>query len=205
MQLGLPLNGRANAARLGFAGDFTCAWCRLAWHRLRLATRGQPVELCWLPFQIDPTLTSQGASYRAWLIRRHGGAAAAEAALQRIRTAAAAEGLPFNLAAIRIQPHTGGAHRLVAAAASAGRGVEMADLLFKAFFERGQDISDPAVLEALAREIGVPREGGELPPIPLPVSVMGAVPVILDRFGDALVGCQPLESVAVFVELALAR
>ncbi|WP_157505691.1 DsbA family oxidoreductase [Geminicoccus roseus] len=205
MQIGLPLDGQADAVQLGFAGDFACAWCRLAWHRLRLVAAGRRIGLCWLPFQIDPTLPTGGAPYRAWLVRRHGGGAAAEAGLQRIRAAAAAERLVFDLAAIRVQPHTGAAHRLVAAAARSGRGAQAVDRLFQAFFTQGRDIGDPAELDRIARELGVRRHGGELPTIPLAVSAVGAVPVILNASGDALVGCQPIESIAMFAELALCR
>ncbi|HWL70629.1 MAG TPA: DsbA family protein [Geminicoccus sp.] len=205
MQLGLVLDRDRGPARLGFAGDFACAWCRLAWHRLRQVTAPRGIGLCWLPFQIDPTLPPRGTGYRAWLTRRHGGAVAAEAGLQRIRAAAAAEQIPFDLAAIRLQPNTSAAHRLVAAAARSGRGTVVVDRIFQAFFSEGRDIGDPDVLDKIAAEAGVPADGGELPVIPLPVSAVGAVPVILDRHGDALVGCQPIESIAVFADLALGR
>ncbi len=205
MQLGLLLDGEAEAAKLGFAGDFACAWCRLAWHRLRLVAARRRIGLCWLPFQIDPTLPPRGTPYRAWLTRRHGGSTAAETSQQRIRAAAAAERIAFDLAAIRVQPNTSAAHRLVTAAARTGRGADAVDSLFRAFFAEGRDIGGPEVLDAIARQLGIGRQRGELPVIPLPVSVVGAVPVILDEHGDALVGCQPTESIMTFADLALSR
>ncbi|HEX2524858.1 MAG TPA: DsbA family protein [Geminicoccus sp.] len=204
MRLGLPLDDLPpGSAQLGLAADFACAWCRLTWHRLKQVARARQIGLCWLPFQVDPTIPPRGVPYRPWLVQRHGGASAADASLQRIRAAGAAEGLRFDLTAIRLQPNTGAAHRLVAAASRSGKGRRAVDLLFDGFFEQGRDIGDLAVLDSIAREVGVPRHGGEIPTIPIAVSAVGAVPVILDKQGDALVGCQPLESIRVFAELAL--
>jgi 2-hydroxychromene-2-carboxylate isomerase len=204
MRLGLPLgDAPSRSAWLGLAADFTCAWCRLTWHRLKQVAEARQIGLCWLPFQIDPTIPARGVPYRPWLVQRHGGASAADASLQRIRSAGSADGLRFDLTSIRIQPNTSAAHRLVAAASRTGKGRQAVDLLFEGFFERGRDIGDPAVLDAIGHEIGMSRHGGEIPSIPIAVSAVGAVPVIVDEQGDALVGCQPCESIRVFAELAV--
>ena len=206
MKLGLPLTEHADAPiRLGLAADFACAWCRVTWHRLKLVAQERQIGLSWLPFQIDPTIPARGVPYRPWLVQRHGGSSAADTSLQRIRSAGVAENLHFDLNAIRLQPNTGSAHRLVAAAARAGKGAAAVDLLFTSHFELGRDIGDPATLDAIGRELGMSRHGGEIPAIPLAISAVGAVPVILDQMGDALVGCQPLESVRVFAEMAASR
>jgi 2-hydroxychromene-2-carboxylate isomerase len=204
MRLGLPLDDMPpGSARLGLAADFTCAWCRLTWHRLKQVAEARQIGLYWLPFQIDPTIPPRGVPYRPWLVQRHGGTSAADSSLQRIRSAGSADGLRFDLTSIRIQPNTSAAHRLVAAASRAGRGRRAVDLLFEGFFERGRDLGDPTTLDAIAHEIGISRHNGDIPAIPLAVSAVGAVPVILDEQGDALVGCQPAESIWIFAELAV--
>ena len=206
MRLGLPLDGRASRPIVGFAGDFPCAWCRLAWHRLRAEADRCGGSVGWLPFQLDPTVPMHGTPYWPWLIQRHGGVAAAEAGVRRVAAAAAADDVRFEIGLIHTQPNSGAAHRLVAAAALADRGVAAVDLLFRAFFEEGQDIGDATILDALARTLCLAnRSTPELPTIPLPVTSVGAVPVIVDADGNALVGCQPRETIGMFVDMAVAR
>ena len=206
LRLGVPLSGRSDLPMLGFAGDLPCAWCRVAWHRLRAAACGDRIEICWLPFQLDPTVPKRGMPFRAWLTQRFGGPAAADAGLQRIQAVAAAERLLFDAALIKRQPNSTSAHRLVVSAARQGKGVAAVDMLFQGFFERGRDIGDETVLDAIAKDLGVERRDDQaVPAIPLSVSSIGAVPVIIDAAGDALVGCQPRETIAMFAEMAAAR
>jgi predicted DsbA family dithiol-disulfide isomerase len=45
-------------------------------------------------------------------------------------------------------------------AAKAGDPCKLAELLFTAYFTEGRDLSDPAVLKAIAAEAGLPPESG---------------------------------------------
>ncbi len=64
-------------------------------------------------------------------------------------------GINFDFSKLEQLPDTREAHRLVALAAREDKQSEVADGIFRAFFEQGRDIGDRSVIEAVGRESGV--------------------------------------------------
>ena len=71
---------------------------------------------------------------------------------------AEAAGLALNLDQIKRTPNTVNAHRVIQWSLIEGAEDALIDLLFKAYFIKGQDIGDPTVLAQKAKEVGLDPE-----------------------------------------------
>ena len=111
-------------------------------------------------FELDPSIPPQGVDPRASLEAKYG-PGAAEVLGGRLAEVAEAEGLPMAaLAEITVRPNTLGAHRLLTAALEEGeaRQQALADELFAAYWARGEDVGDAAVLAAVSEAAGLSRD-----------------------------------------------
>ena len=146
--------------------DLVCPWCfigkrQLAMARERFAAQspGIVVETTWRPVQLLPDVPAEGIPFADFYLRRLGSPEAVRARQQQVIEAARRVGLTLDLAAIRRMPNTARAHRLLGRVATLGRPAlyeALLDRLFAAYFQRGEDIGDPATLRGVAEEIGVP-------------------------------------------------
>lgn len=110
-------------------------------------------------FELDPSIPPQGVDPRVSLEAKYG-PGAAEVLGGRLAEVAEAEGLPMvALAEIKVRPNTFGAHRLLTAALEEGeaRQQALADALFAAYWARGEDVGDAAVLAAVSEAAGFSR------------------------------------------------
>jgi predicted DsbA family dithiol-disulfide isomerase len=67
-------------------------------------------------------------------------------------------GIHFDFSRLQQVPDTREAHRLMALASREDKQSEVADGIFRAFFEQGRDIGDHAVIEAVGQETGLGAE-----------------------------------------------
>ncbi len=137
--------------------DVVCPWCYLGKRRLEaaIAQSGEAVEIRWRPYQLDPNIPAEGVERRAYMEKKFGkgdGLAEAHARLTALGTAV---GIDYRFDAITRAPNTLDAHRLIRWAADAGAQDAMVERLFKLYFEEGRDISDRALLAAVAGEAGL--------------------------------------------------
>jgi predicted DsbA family dithiol-disulfide isomerase len=139
--------------------DIICPWCYVGFRALISACASRPdlaTSLTMRPFELDPTTSKQGDDHKARLLAKFGGD---HARLGEIRKALVDAGLgvgiEFNLDAISVTPNTRDCHRLLRWARSAGVELECAEALFQAFHVEGEDLSQPGILVAIARGIGM--------------------------------------------------
>lgn len=142
-------------ALVRLVADLVCPWCYIAFVRLQRTLAASAGTLIWHPFLLNPNLPGRGVTRTHYLERRFGSVAQAQGVHRRVALAGAREGISFAFGAIRVQPSTVAAHAVVLAAATHGRQVEAAAVLFQAFFAEGADIGDPALLANLARPLGL--------------------------------------------------
>ena len=90
-----------------------------------------------------------------YMTRKFGSPARLADAHARLEAFGRDEGIAFAFGAIRRSPNTLDAHRLIRHATERGHGGEMVEALFSAYFEKGQDIGDHAVLSGLAEASGL--------------------------------------------------
>jgi predicted DsbA family dithiol-disulfide isomerase len=94
---------------------------------------------------------------REYYQRKFGGGKTVEEMNRRMTAVGVQEGIPFALDRIEKTPNTFDAHRLGWYATRRGRGEEVADELFRAFFTEGRDIGDRAVLADVGAAAGLDR------------------------------------------------
>jgi len=143
--------------------DLVCPWCWLGHRRFEAARLMHPdiaVETVLRPFQLDSELPKSGAPYRDYMAKKFAGDAADRWRMMReyLEAAAPAAGIRFEFESVKTRPNTLDAHRVIRWARGQGRAEAAAELLFQRFFEKGEDIGDPAVLAAVAEDAGLNRE-----------------------------------------------
>jgi predicted DsbA family dithiol-disulfide isomerase len=145
--------------------DFVCPWCLIGKRQLDAAVRRfealvpeARVEVSWRSSELLPQTRLEGEDYEDFYIRRLGSPEAVALRRLQVKEAGRAAGVAFEFDRIRRLPNTMRAHALLAQAAAQGgaQPTQFVDRVLTAFFIEGADIGDPAVLERLGRECGLP-------------------------------------------------
>jgi len=141
--------------------DVVCPWCYIGKRRLDMAlagAAGQGVEVVWRPFQLYPQLPAQGVDRDVFTKARFGENVNAGDIYRRVVAEAETVGLSLNFAAVKKMPNTLLAHRLMGWAEGSGLQHELADALFRSYFQLGLDVGDITVLAAAAAAVGLDGE-----------------------------------------------
>lgn len=145
--------------RLEIVSDVVCPWCFLGAANL-LAAFGaaeHPFAIRWQPFLLDPTIPPEGLDRAAYMSAKFGDLARLEPVHARLEAMGREVGIAFRFDRIMRAPSSVDAHRLIAWAGPEDLQTRTAMVLFSRYFERGEDISDPAVLADAAAEAGLDR------------------------------------------------
>ena len=154
------MSGMVAKVTLDIISDPICPWCYIGKTRLDqsvAATGLDPFETNWRIFQLNPDMPPDGMDRRAYLEAKFGGAKGAEQIYSRVRQEAERTGLELRFDKIGRTPNTFDAHRLIRWARTTGSQDAVAHALFQRYFERGEDISDHAVLLDVAESAGMER------------------------------------------------
>jgi predicted DsbA family dithiol-disulfide isomerase len=111
----------------------------------------------WLPFQLNPDLPETGLPRKEYIERKWGPGRGPEV-YSRVAGVGREVGVPFAFEKISVQPNTLQAHRLLTYAEREGRQDEVAEVLFKAYFVDGADLTDAHVLADVGARGGLDRE-----------------------------------------------
>ena len=146
-----------NSLNIDVIADVVCPWSFLGKRRLdrALASYSGPVQIVWHPFQLNPELAPEGMAFDTYLSTRFGGRAQVAEALSQLEALGADNGIRFNFADLKRVPNTVDAHRLMLLARDWNLQNELAEALFRAFFEQGRDIGDVNVLIEIAARLGL--------------------------------------------------
>lgn len=143
--------------------DIVCPWCFIGLRRLDLAIAqvreeipGFSCQKRWRPFFLNPDTPPEGEPYLPFLEKKFGGRAPVEALFERVRAAGRPYGLEYAFEKIERRANTLLAHRLIHWAQQRGDAERLVERLFVAQFQRGEAVSDPALLVSLAAECGYP-------------------------------------------------
>ena len=107
----------------------------------------------WLPFQLNPDLPPEGIARKEYIERKFGPGGARNYA--RVAAVGKEVGIDFAFDAITVQPNTVDAHRLMHYAARNAREDEVAESLFRGYFQEGAVLTDRAQLAALGARAGL--------------------------------------------------
>lgn len=146
---------------LDLIADFACPWSFLGKRSLERALGnlyGLPVRaLRWHGFRAQPESAAAGEQkpWREHLAARLPAGVSVDFAQRSLTEAGQELGIAFDFSRLQQVPDTREAHRLVCLAAREEKHGEVADGLFRAYFEQGRDIGSRAVVEAVGREAGL--------------------------------------------------
>ena len=136
------------------ASDVVCPWCYIGKRRLEKALESLKGEvearIEWLPFQLNPGMPAGGMARADYRRQKFGSLEKGRALDARVAQEGAGEGIAFAFERMQRTPNTVAAHRLIDLAQKQGKGDAVVAALFRAYFEEAKDISDQAVLKAIA-------------------------------------------------------
>ena len=191
--------------KLEVASDVICPWCYIGKKRLKKALDllgGEvPVEVSWLPFQLNPGMPKEGMPRAEYRKAKFGSLERSRQLDARVIAEGRSEGIEFAFERIERTPNTTEAHRLISLAQSQALGNPVVDALFRAYFEEAKDIGDPAVLAGIAAQCGVqgwPEQARDLSALEQEVREMGinAVPTFIFDRKSGVSGAYPAETLA---------
>lgn len=146
--------------RIEIFSDFVCPWCFVGQTRLTAALMRRPeipVEVIWLPFELNPAIPPEGRPRAEYLLERFGDVNRFADAQRQLQQIGEQEGIRFNFAGIQRMPNTRRAHVLLAHARRTAPDLQgrLARTLFEAYFSDGLDIASPGCLVELAQSVGL--------------------------------------------------
>jgi predicted DsbA family dithiol-disulfide isomerase len=156
-----PLNDVRRTLDIDLVADFTCPWSWLGMAQLTraLGNLSGDVEtrLRWHPFRMAKYAENAAAqrSFHDYLADRLPSGISVPFAEKSLTEAGRELGIDFHFEKLGTLPSTSEAHRLVQLATGEDRHANVAAAIFRAYFERGADISDTNVLGALGAEAGL--------------------------------------------------
>ncbi|ABS64689.1 DSBA oxidoreductase [Parvibaculum lavamentivorans DS-1] len=143
--------------QLDVVSDTVCPWCYIGKKRLDEALTmqgGDGITLVWRPFQLDASIPEGGVDRKSYMEKKFG-AEKARTVGNTIREFGEAVGIDFRFDKIERSPNTLDSHRLIRWAGTAGCQNEMVDILFRRYFEDGEDIGSHDILADAAAEAGM--------------------------------------------------
>ncbi len=111
----------------------------------------------WLPFQLNPDLPESGIPRLEYIRRKFGDKD--HSRYQRVANVGKTIGLDLQFEKITVQPNTVKAHRLLHHAGELGKQDAVAEILFRAYFIDGANLTDSAVLADYASQAGMDLDG----------------------------------------------
>lgn len=143
--------------------DIACPWCYVGKRRFETALskfeHSDDVQVTWRSFELDPQAPREREGDNAQHLADKYGTSREEALAmhQRMTDVAAGEGLDFRFDLAR-GGNTFDAHRLLHLAEAHGLQDALKERLMRAYLTEGVVIGDPAALEPLAVEVGLPED-----------------------------------------------
>jgi len=141
--------------------DIVCPWCYVGKRRLERALAqlngGAHARITWRPFQLNPTMPSDGMDRTAYLKAKFGSSETFGRMEEQLLAAGVEERIPFAFEKIQRTPNTFVAHRLVWYAEQQGKQDTMVEALFRGYFLEGKNIGDVTTLTHVAAEAGLDR------------------------------------------------
>jgi predicted DsbA family dithiol-disulfide isomerase len=144
--------------QIDIVSDTVCPWCFIGKRKLEqaLSLRSEiPFDIRWRAYRLDPDVPRGGVDRRAYMKAKFGDSPRTSAMSDAIKAAGESVHIAFAFDRIEKRPDTIDSHRLIRWAANDDRQNDVVERLFKAYFEEGRDIGDPAVLIDVASEAGM--------------------------------------------------
>jgi predicted DsbA family dithiol-disulfide isomerase len=144
--------------------DAICPWCWIGKRRIEgakaLLEGKLTVAVRWKPFELNPGMPKGGVPRRVYRQAKFGSMDYSDKLDARVAEAGRTVGLNFRFERVSWTPNTFDAHRLIWIAGQKGAQDAVTEGLFRAYFEEGRNIGEPAVLVEVAQAAGL--DGGKI-------------------------------------------
>lgn len=148
--------------KIDVVSDVVCPWCYIGKRRLEKAVNelssAYDFDIEYHPFELNPTTPESGFNQREYLTKKFGGEDQYAEITNRVKDAAAEEGLDFDFSKQPISPNTRKAHSLIQFAREEGKQLEVKEAFMKAYFTDGVDLSKKDNLIDVAVKAGLDKE-----------------------------------------------
>ena len=137
--------------------DTICPWCYIGKKQLEKAINkidNIEFDISYKPFQLDPTMPTDGVDRKRYIDRKFGEDTAKEVG-NKIREAGKLVGIEFNYENITKTPNTLNSHRILKWAEKENKQEEALELLFYSYFTEGRDIGNNEELVKIAKKLGL--------------------------------------------------
>ena len=143
--------------RIDLWADIACPWCYLGSARLdevlaERAAAGETVVVRHRPFELNPGMPPEGVPMAGFLEARFGSADAVKDAHARLTEMGRELGLAYDFAAVGKAPSTRLAHHVLQTYDGDARQHAAVRALYRAYFERGLDVTDAATIVSVVAE-----------------------------------------------------
>ena len=140
--------------------DVVCPWCFIGKKRIEQAIALKPdipVTLRFHPYFLNDWIPREGISREQYLITKFGSVERYAQIAERVKAAAAEEGLVYAPDKISRQPNTTDCHRLILWASKSDNEARMKQRLMELYFTEGGDLTNNDVLAQAAADVGLDR------------------------------------------------
>jgi len=145
--------------QVDLVSDFVCPWCWLGYKQFAHAAKGAKPgpAMTFRPYMLDPTVPDEGQDYREYMTAKFGSDSKDrfKESRARLEEIGAKYGINFDFSAITRRPNSLNAHRLLKWAQGQDTGEAVAEAIFRAYHEDGQDIGDLDVLVGIGEDAGL--------------------------------------------------
>lgn len=138
--------------------DTVCPWCYIGKRRLERALALRPklsITIQWHPFLLNPEMPPNGIDRTAYLIKKFGSEARVLRIYGAINEAGESVEIDFAFDRIRRTPNSIPSHKLIRYASQHIAADSLVEDIFEAYFIKGDDIGEVAVLVDLAAHHGL--------------------------------------------------
>eukprot|EP01027_Heterolobosea_sp_BB2_P025834 GEZU01039652.1.p2 GENE.GEZU01039652.1~~GEZU01039652.1.p2 ORF type:complete len:165 (+),score=54.35 GEZU01039652.1:194-688(+) len=113
-------------------------------------------KIRWLPFLLNPNMPKEGADRNTYIAQKFGSVEYYNRMSQHLIEAGKQDGIEFKWGP-RI-PNTLDSHRLITRSEKYGKQNQLVGVLFRMYFEEGQDIGQKQVLTKAAEEVSLTKD-----------------------------------------------
>ena len=159
------MTGVSESIKIDIWSDIACPWCYIGKRRFESgaglfsgAGDGHAVEVEYHSFELSPDTPVDFEGSEVDFLARHKGMppAQVEQMIAHVGSVASSVGLDYDFENLK-HTNTVKAHELLHFAKAHGKQLEVAELLFKAYFVEGRHVGRAADLADIAAEAGLPR------------------------------------------------
>ncbi len=146
-----------NKIKVDVVSDVACPWCFVGKRRLEAALEkwdGAEIEVEWHPFQLDPSMRSEGMNRDTYLTNKFGSVERVGEMTDRLTEVGKTVGIQFDFGDEWLAVNTLKLHQLLHVAREEGFGEKLKERFLSAYFEQTKHLNNLKTLYSITDEFG---------------------------------------------------